>query len=212
MHRRSHCKPPSAASQSVSQLGSQPVSYPSMQPLGATKITTTTTTRTLATALDFYRPEVARHIKALPLLSGEMLHLKWREKRRKKEREREGEGAGCRADAEKEFPQTWTLQCTITKATSASYLNFMKINYTKSRYTYIVHIYVCGLDEVRILWRCRIKVVYCYFINIWLAWPFLTGQEISTNIWIIFRSLFLFLLLWMMIYEVTQLRYTLCSA
>lgn len=89
MHRRSHCEPHSATSQSVSQLGSQPVSYPSMQPLGATKITTTT--RTLATALDFYRPEVARHIKALPLLSGEMLHLKWREKWRKRDREREGE-------------------------------------------------------------------------------------------------------------------------
>lgn len=72
MHRRSHCVPP-AASQ---------FSYPSMQPLGATNITTT---RTLVTALDFYRPEVARHIKALPLLSGEMLHLKCR-KRRKNEK------------------------------------------------------------------------------------------------------------------------------
>lgn len=57
----------------VCLLPASQFSYPSMQPLGATNITTTIT---LVTALDFYRPEVARHIKALPLLSGEMLHLK----------------------------------------------------------------------------------------------------------------------------------------
>lgn len=78
-------------------------SYPSMQPLGATNITTT---RTLVTALDFYRPEVARHIKALPLLSGEMLHLKCRERGERMRRKMRRRGKQRVADAGKEFPQT----------------------------------------------------------------------------------------------------------